>query len=281
MIRGMRITAGAVALLGAAAVGAAVPKKAAKPAEAATIAKTLDCAAHRFETTIHVSGSDGKPQDKTVRMCGTKGATNAEWIDTLKDAVAKTTTSQMPPGAREQIIAAVNGEIQRLSLPHLDLPQGADISRLPRSAARTAPETPLSRDYNALPPLETASTVPPPHVLGPEAAIAPAAHLTLRCALAGDEDRPDTCDTIDKDTVIVLRADEAYPKGLDVRFVRHGESRGEVTLPALAAGATTRLRVPRAVCTGVVRSKVEIQALGANAVAGTLAGRVGEYDLRC
>lgn len=273
MIRGVIFAAAA---LGASASADAVPAK----KETTTLAKTLDCSAHRFEATVHLTGPDGKPQDKTVRMCGTKGETDAEWIVTLKDAVKKTSASQMPQAAKEQIVAAVNAEIDRLTTPGLALPKGEDISRLP-SAARAAPEVPLSRDYNALPPLPTASTVPPPHVLGPDGGVAPAAHLTLRCAVAGDEDRPEQCDTIDKDTVILLRADEAYPKGLAVRFVRHGESRAEVDLPPMSAGSTSKIRVPAAVCKGAVRSTVEIQALGAGAPAGTLAGSVGEYDLRC
>lgn len=279
-MRAMTITIGGLALLTAAAASGTAPKKVAKP-EAAAIAKTLDCAAHRFETTIRVTGPDGKPQDKAVRMCGTKGASDAEWIATLKDAATKSAASQMPQAAKEQIVAAVEAEIQRLSLPSLSLPQGTDISKLPRSAERPAPEIPLSRDYNALPPLPTASTVPPPHVLGPDGAVAAAAHLTLRCAPAGDEDRPDTCDTIDKDTVLVVRADEAYPTGVAMRFLRHGNSRAEVALPAMKAGSTTTIRVPVAVCTGAVRSKLEIQALGTNAPAGTMAGTLGEYDLRC
>ena len=279
MIRGIIVTA--VALVAAAPADAAPPKKAAKPAATASLAKTLDCSAHRFEATLHLSGPDGKPQEKTVRMCGTKGESDAEWIITLKDAVKKTAASQMPQAAKEQIVAAVNAEVERLTTPGLALPQGEDISRLPKAAGRAAPEVPLSRDYNAMPPLPTASSVPPPHVLGPDAGIAPAAHLTLRCAMVGDEDRPEQCDTIDKDTVIVVRADEAYPKGVAMRFVRHGESRAEVDLPAMGAGSTRKLRVPAAVCKGAVRSTVEIQALGANAPAGSLAATIGEYDLRC
>ena len=281
MIRVMTISLAGVALLAAVAAGGAAPRKVAKPVEPASIAKSVDCAEHRFETTIHLSGPDGKPQDKTVRMCGTKGATDKEWIDTLKDAAAKTAVSQMPQAAKEQVIAAVNAEIQRLSMPSLNLPQGTDIATLPQRAERSAPAAPLSRDYNALPPLPTESTVPPPHVIGPDAVVAPAAHLTLRCALLGDEDRPGTCDTIAKDTVLVVRADDAYPKGVAMRFVRHGASRAEVSLPAMRAGSTTNVRLPRAVCTGVVRSTVEIQALGSDAAPGALAGTIGEYDLRC
>lgn len=282
MVWGKFASVAALLLTAAAEANTAVPKNAAKDVDHAAIAKTLDCARHRFETTIQIKASDGKLQDQTVRMCGLKGESDADWMATLKDAIKKTAaSSQMPKAAKDQIIAAVNAEIARLSLPALDLPRGADISRLPKTAMNKAPEVPLSRAYNALPPLPTASTVPPPHVLGPGGGIVEDAHLTLRCALIGDEDRPDMCDTIDKDTVLIVRADESYPKGLAVRFMRHGNSRAEVDLPAMSAGETRTLRVPPAVCSGVVRSTLEIDALRSNAPAGATAGKVGEYDLRC
>lgn len=281
MIRGIVLAIGAVALVAATAGMGAVPKNAAKPSELVGIAGTLDCATHRFEATISLTGPDGKPKAKAVRMCGKKGESDADWLATLKDAVRKTAENpQMPQAAKEQIIAAVNAEIARLSLPSLNLPQGTDIAKLPKAASKT-PDLPLSREYNALPPLPTASTVPPPHVLGPDGGIAAVAHLTLRCALVGDEDRSEACETIDKDTVLVVRADESYPRGVAMRFMRDGDQRAEVDLPAMAAGQTAKLRLPPAVCARVVRSTVEIQALGSNAPAGTVPGTVGEYDLRC
>ncbi|HKP33557.1 MAG TPA: hypothetical protein VJT70_02095 [Sphingomicrobium sp.] len=270
----------ATALLATAGASAAPP---APDASGSAAPPAQNCDAHRFETTIHLTGSDGQPRQSKVKMCGTEGQSEAEWIHTLQDAVKKTALSaQMPPAAKEQIIAAVNAEIERLTRPALALPGGTDIAKLPKpNAARTA-ETPLSRDYGSLPPLPTASTVAPPNLLGPGGAFgAPAPRLTLRCALAGDEDRPSACDSIDKDTVLVVRADEAFPRGVAMRFVRHGNQRAELDLPALKAGQTASLRLPPAVCTGVVRSKVEIQALGGSAPSGTPAGTIGEYDLRC
>lgn len=277
-----RIIGGITLLAAAAAASAAVPKKAFKRADpAAAQVHAPNCDAHKFETTIEMTGADGKLQRKAVRMCGTEGQSDADWIVTLKDAVRKTSESpQMPQAAKEQIVAAVNAEIERLTHPGLKLPQGGDISKLPKAAA-ARPEVPLARDYGSLPPLSSMPAVPPPHLLGPGGIIAPPARLTLRCALAGDEDRPSACDSIDRDTVLVVRADEAYPKGVAMHFLRKGESRAELNLPAMAAGQTATLRLPPAVCTGVVRSTVEIQALGGNAPAGTPAGAVGEYDLRC
>lgn len=239
-----------------------------------------NCDAHRFETTIQQM-VDGKPKLSKVRMCGTEGQSDADWLRTLKDAVKKTQASEMPPGVKQQIVAAVNAEIERLSTPALNLPAGGDISKLPKMATTNiTPQLPLTREYGALPPLPTSSNVPPPNVLG-RGGVVPEARVTLRCALAGDEDRPTACDTIDKDTLLVLRADDSFPAGLDLRFVRHGDEKAEVSVPALRPGQTAILRVPAGVCTGVVRSTLDIQALGANSPSGTPAGSVGEYDLRC
>lgn len=279
-MRGIIASGLALSAMAAAASGTA-PKKGAKPIEPAAIARTLDCSVHRFETTIQLSGPDGKLQDKTVRMCGAKGETDSDWIMTLKDAVKKTAENGgMPQAAREQIIAAVNAEISRLSSPGLHLPQGGDIRRLSKSPRTNVSEVPLSRDYSALPPLPTTSSVAPPHLLGADGTIAQVAHVSLSCAVLGDEDRPDKCGTIDKDTVLVVRADAAYPKGFAMRFLRHGDSRAEVDLPAMAPGETRKLRLPPAVCSGVVRSSLEIDAVPSGET-GTAAGRVGEYDLRC
>lgn len=284
-MRGKNHIIGGVALLAlaAAASGAAVKKKA-PPVEPPPMAKALvqSCDAHHFETTINITGPDGKAKQSKVKMCGTEGQSDADWIGTLQDAVKKTSLSvQMPQAAREQIIAAVNAEIERLRHPGLALPGGGDISKLAKDAPAKTEEVPLSRDYGSLGELPTATNVEPPHVLGPGAAIALAPRLTLRCALAGDEERPLACDTIDRDTVMVMRADDAYPRGVEVRFVRHGDQRAELDLPALKQGQTALLRLPPAVCAGVVRSRVEIQALGANSPSGTPAGSIGEYDLRC
>jgi hypothetical protein len=293
-MRGKLKTIAGLALLAAsAATTAAVPKPAAPAASGqppATKALIEGCELHRFETVIHMTGPDGKPRESKVRMCGTVGQSDADWIRTLKDAVTKTAENpQMPRTAKDQIIAAVNAEIDRLSMSTLQLPAGTgigklpagpDIKSLPKTASKSAPDVPLSRDYGSLPPLPTASSVPT-HVLGPGADLTPAPRLTLRCALVGDEDRPGQCDSIDKDTILVLRADEAFPRGVEMRFVRHGDQRAELALPAMKEGDRKSLHLPPGVCTGVVRSKLEIQALGASAPKGATAGTIGEYDLHC
>lgn len=278
MIRGkLHWAVGVTALAAMAGVSAAQPVKA-PPSTQQSAAQ--NCDAHRFETTIQLTSADGQKRSSKVKMCGTVGQSDADWIRTLQDAVKKTSLSaQMPTAAKEQIIAAVNAEIERLTAPALALPDGTDIAKLSRPKP-TISDTPLSRDFGALPPLPT-TTVAPPNVLGGGGAGGAPVRLTLRCALAGDEDRPTDCDTIDKDTIMVLRADEAFPRGVAMRFVRSGEQRAEVDLPALRVGQTANIRLPANVCRGVVRSRVEVRALGANSPSGSMAGLIGEYDLRC
>ena len=279
----IRMILGIALLPLAAAAGSAVQHKTARTPDPSVQVRTLaqSCEGHKFETAIRLTGPSGQLQEKKVRMCGTHGQSDADWIATLRDAVKKTAQNpSIPKAAKEQIIAAVNAEIERLNRPALLTPGGMDIAKLPKAAA-TTPDVPLSRDYGALPPLPTASSVAPPHVLGPGGMLGPTLRLTLRCALVGDEDRPTTCDSIDKDTVLVVRADEAFPSGVAMRFVRHGDSRAELDLPAMKPGQTANVRLPQAVCAGVVRSKLEVQALGANSPSGTPAGTIGEYDLRC
>jgi len=277
------IIAGIVLLSAAATSAAPVKKKAPTPPKPAAAEQSDEpnCEARKFETTITMTGPDGQSKSSKVKMCGKVGQSDADWIRTLQDAVKKTSLSpQMPQAAKEQIIAAVNAEVDRLTKPALALPENADISKLAKSAPPKA-EAPLSRDYGSLGAMPVATNVEPPHVLGPAGAMGETPRLTLRCALAGDEDRPSACDTIDRDTVMVLRADDAYPRGVEVRFVRKGDSRAHLALPAMKTGQTANLRLPPAVCAGVVRSRVEIQALGANSPSGAAAGTIGEYDLRC
>ena len=102
------------------------------------------CDAHKFETAIQLIGPDGKPKQSKVKMCGTIGQSDADWIRTLEDAVGKTQeNTEMPRAAKEQIIAAVTLEIDRLRHPALQLPPGTDIATLsrPKPSLPAAPAT--------------------------------------------------------------------------------------------------------------------------------------------
>src|SRR5689334_11650405 len=118
-----RMTAGhriftiiAVALSSAAAV-AAPAKKAPPPASGpnAAVKQLLDnCEAHKFETTVDAT-IDGEPHRSKVKLCGKDGQSDADWIGTLKDAIAKLDANKdMDASVRTQIETAINAEIARL-----------------------------------------------------------------------------------------------------------------------------------------------------------------------
>src|SRR5690242_12540583 len=117
MKAGHRTLAMIVLALGSAAAVAAPAKKAAKPADApnAAVKQLLDnCDAHKFETTVDAT-IDGEPHRSKVKLCGKDGQSDADWIGTLKDAIAKLDANKdMDASVRTQIETAINAEIARL-----------------------------------------------------------------------------------------------------------------------------------------------------------------------
>ena len=101
----------------------------------------------------------------------------------------------------------------------------------------------------------------------------------LSAALRGEGGAGMTCDFLQKDTVLAIRAVDGLDKGARLRFVRRGDERGEVTLAALQPGGIAKVRLPNDVCTGVKTSKVELQLLAPGSSA--VSARMGPYGLRC
>jgi hypothetical protein len=257
-----------------------------------------NCDAHKFETTVD-SVVDGKPHRSKVKMCGKEGQSDADWIRTLKDAIAKLeTNSAMPVSTREQIISAINAEIARLNGPAAT---DADNTLLPgRSPTQSPP--PLSNDYTLLPPLKTTAP-PPPRVLPPAeeaslaasastaassaATVAPAPppapkpaianpRLKLSC-MSPEYPSGGTCVTLSRDTILTVKSPAAVAGSLSLRFVRQGQPRAEVELGSMAKGQSIRLDLPRGVCSGVVTSEIVVQVVGG----GQVLDRQGPYLLRC
>ena len=97
----------------------APPKAALKPAKL-----VQSCDAHKFETVVGES---------KVKLCGVEGQSDAEWIETLRDAIKKLEANKdMPADKREQIVAAIKSEIARLTIV------GAAL-KLPPRASGVAP----------------------------------------------------------------------------------------------------------------------------------------------
>ena len=254
-----------------------------------------NCDAHKFETTVE-SVVDGKPHRSNLKLCGTEGQSDADWIGTLKDAVEKVQANEkMPQATRDQVVAAINAEVVRLES---ELAKKASASVLPE--ARPAPSSgPLSNDYTVLPPLP-APSAPTPKIAAPSAgalleggtsAIAatpsapilpkaqpllPKPKLTFSC-MSAEYPGGGPCVTLTRDTVLTVKSGEALSDKVVLQFLRKGEQRAEVALGSMRKGQAVRFEFPRQVCSGVVTAEVEIAILRN----GRSVGREGPYLLRC
>jgi len=287
--------------LGLAAAPASTAAKDKTQAPSAAIQKLLEnCDAHKFETTIEMT-VDGQTKHSRVKLCGTEGQSDADWISTLKDAVAKTEANlAMPKPVRDQIVTALNVEIKRLSAPFSteltgalpvqrptgSMPSSEGYATLPAlPAPREAAPTSPPAEYAALPPLPT--TPPPPtHVLGGAAGISvpmlPRPRMSLLCYTPG-EGAEGPCTDFTRDTLLTVHADEDLPAGTSLRFVRNGDARADVQLAQLKRGRSMRFAIPQEVCNRVTNGTLELRIIRAVAAlpSGQEVGSDGPYSLRC
>lgn len=278
-----------VALIVAAAALAAAPSAAQEqgaPAEteAASPEKQAflqSCAARKFETTIQIV-EDGAKLGKKVTLCGNAGQTDADWVDTLKDAAAKTeANADMAPDVKGQIVTALNLEITRIEA----------VSRtvtLPK-AIEAAPEVADRAQYSVLPPIPDASkraTMSPrdPIKLTARAADAPRLppvkkpRLTIRCLAPGEAGGGSICAALERDTLLMVRADEDLASAASLRFLRRGDAKGQIELAQLRQGQQVRSKLPSQLCAGVASSKVQIEVLAGG---GQVVDTLGPYRLHC
>lgn len=280
-------------LLVIAAASAAAPHKAAQAPDgtpsAAVQSLVQNCDAHKFETVITIPTADGSTKSSKVKLCGTEGQSDADWLATLKDAVDKTAANpRMPQVVKDQIVTAVNAEIARLQAPPLALPQDIDLAAAPpppaASAPPSAPLPPISRDYTSLPPLPTAPTAPPPHLLGSASAIAALARpkMSFQCLNTGDIGAA-PCTDFERDTLITVEAGEDLPAGTALRFIR-GDKQADVDLAQLRRGRSVRLQLPRDICAGVGGGRLSLEIVRTAPGAPNdpqVVGSEGPYNLRC
>lgn len=256
--------------LGVAQSAAAEPPP--SPEEAALIA---NCEAHKFETTVNVTVG-GLPKSSKVKLCGTAGQSDADWLKTLEDAVVKVAgNDKMSPAVKQQITTALNAEIGKVRAAIAANAAARPVIALPPPVRSTPVDHPP--EYTTLPPLPIAPTIATPHLLATPAAPVARPRLTLRCLTPGDLAGEAPCLTLERDTLLTVRADENLAPGLALRFMRKGDERGELALAPLPKGRSVRLKLPTELCRGVSGSRVTIEVLSRGAAADSL----GPYDLRC
>lgn len=251
-----------------------------------------DCSAHKFETFIERVVDDA-PVKSRVRLCGKAGQSDADWIATLEDAIAKVRENiEMPADARNQIIAAVSAEVARLRDPAGASSASAAPALTPRAAPRPRD---LRDDYASLPAIPPAAStqivVPTPVTAGTaaaspttgvrakpvDAASLMAPSLTFDCYVADDMGGPAPCIEFQRDTLITVRAKSNVPAGIELHFQRNGSDRAKVGIGPMKSGRSKRVPLPSAVCQGVGDGRLDIAVWNGSRPART----EGPFPLRC
>lgn len=226
------------------------------------------CGGRRFETPVEIA-AEGRVRRSKVKLCGKAGQSDADWVRTLEDAVRNVDNSRMPPAAKEQVIAALRAEIGRL------VQAMATAAPLPDPAPGPVQNSPTLR--NPATPV-TAPTTAPARPVVPAAAILAGPRVSFRCLTPGEGGEA-KCNTLDRDGFLIVFADEELEAGHRLRFVRRGDVRSTIALAPMARGKSVRLKLPGAVCAGVVSSRLEVQLLGR--AAETVVQTLGPLSLRC
>jgi len=260
------------------------------PARGNDSAMIANCNARMVEIPVTIIGKAG-PKETKVKICGKVGQSQADWENTLRDALNKVSAdARMSPSIKEQIMAGLKLEIAKLpavaetkSVPQPQIRPAPSI--VPTVAAPFAPKPPVDTgraEYSALPPMPAplpavsasaaAAAVPPP---------LPAPKLTFRClsteSVAGDG----PCDTLERGMMVTVRAGEDLAAGTSLRFLRRGENRAEIDLATLRRGQSQQFSLPARVCQGVGGSRVEIQVVRAAGSKSQVVDSRGPYELRC
>jgi hypothetical protein len=276
----------------------AAPPDKAVPPDSAAAQLLRNCDAHKFETVVH-DVVDGHPQASSVKLCGKEGQSDADWIGTLKDAIAKLNANKdMPQAVRDQIVTALRTEIARLDgsgpllsnpsargtsafttlTPAGPLPQKTTESASLPPARKPGPGSAISDDYPVLPTIPTPPPAPAQVLSGAVGAslpLLPPPRMSLTCFTPGEAEGP--CSGFTRETQITVRAGEDLPAGTAVRFVRDSDSTADVDLPQLKKGRSATFNVPADVCRHVVGGKLELRIVRQ----GQEVGSEGPFNLNC
>ena len=288
-----------LALIAAAAAFVSASAVAQEPPAAADDVAPI-CKAHGFETTVDVPTASGVPRKSKVRICGQPGQSNADWVRTLRDTIAKVNANKkMPSSVKSQIVTAIDSEIARLERPSATAPASTLIA-IPSPIAQSTNPSPAARsplaaqrgpyaepEYTTFKPLPEAK--PAETASATQSAVKPvprlaAPRLTFRCLDPNAMGAEGPCNALNRDTLITVRAQDNVPGGTSLRFMRRSDDRGEVELAMLRKGQSMRMALPSDVCRGVAGSRVTIDVVrrAPNVPAtGQVVDTLGPYELNC
>jgi hypothetical protein len=261
----------------------------------AQMAAPPGCEGQRF-----VFSTGEPPHEARVTLCSIKGATDADLVKMFDSAAAALSKNmKMAPEKRLDLVAQIKSKADALR-PAGTAPAAAAAIAAPTSVADAAPTPPVRSadrppEYTSLPPLP-----PPLPAMTTTVAAASASRtagaktlpaspplsrprLQIECVKVDDLGGSGPCSVIERETQVVVRADDAVPAETWLRFVRRGDTRAEVELAQLTRGKSVQLALPDEVCAGVNNSRVEIQVVrrAKPDSQGQVVDSLGPYLLHC
>lgn len=243
------------------------------------VAQVENCQGHKFETQVEIDPVNKR--STRIKICANPGASDAGWVKTLEAAVIQIEQRNMPPEAKRNLIGELEREIARFAVTSKPAPaaRGATLFVTDPGAAATLAGPSERYETSVLPPLPAPKVARSASTAVPSLSQRPM-RIGLKCLERGQAGAGATCDFFETSTILVVRAVEGVEDGGTLRFRRRGDLRGEVALPSMQGGQSTRVKLPRELCRGVANSKVEIELLAPKPT-GSVAARFGPYYLRC
>lgn len=224
--------------------------------------KIAECAGEKF---VFAWGVGARPTK--VTLCSEANATTDEVVRMLDDAATKIEASAIPEDRRVAIVQQIRGKIAELEGKAAAAVKAAPEPKpVPAPAASSAARERVPEPARAAPAPLRAAQVPLPNP-----------RLAFECYTPGEIGSGGPCTTLARETRLTVKARDPLPAGIKVRFVRNGESRGELALGAMGKGQAARLTLPRGLCAGVVEAETRIEVIGG----GQVLDSAGPYLLRC
>jgi hypothetical protein len=225
-----------------------------------------------------------------VTLCSKKNATSGDLVKMFEGAASALSQNlRMAPEKRNDLAAQMRAKAAEVRADK-SAAATASLGIAPPTASLTPlrPAAPVERapEYTVLPPLPPPSNPAVATSAGAAASLPLLSkpRLTIECFNPADLAGAAPCESLERETILKIRADEVLPAGISLRFLRRGDVRAELELAQLARGKSVQFALPRQVCAGVVESKVDIQIVrktSAKDATGQVVDSMGPYLLRC
>lgn len=237
--------------------------------------KVVECEGEKF---VFAWGAGAHPTK--VTLCSKKDATPDDLVRMLEDAATKLERiTGMAADRRIAIVEQIRTKISEIKGAAAAPPAQSAVADVQAVGPRPQATVPVTLPRPS-PAAETAAApaiapMPAQAAAGPSLAARP--RLTFECSSPMDAGRGGPCSVLGRDTRLIVTARGAVAGGTVLRFVHRNQARAEVALQPMRQGQSVGMRLPSALCAGLLKSQASVQVVSG----GEVVDSVGPYLLRC